>query len=102
MNFFFFLDGKLDSCINRGALRFIPNKPKAPCYQNPTKDEKVQFFNSAKQGYFKAANTTKHAFFYCGPQNREAILLECHDPKKPEVDLESKNLDKCFPSGHNK
>ena len=92
----------MDSCINRGASMFIANKPTALCYKNPMKDEKAgEFFNSAKQGYFKAAKMTTHAFFYCGPQNKEAILLECHGPKNPEVDLESKDLNKCFPSGHN-
>ena len=33
---------------------------------------------------------------------KRALIQECYDPKFPEIDLEARNLDKCFPPGHNR
>ena len=77
-------------------------------------DEKDKYYRQGSQSgsYFKALNgkTKSHRqlndksalYYHCKMNRKRALIQECYDPKFPEIDLEARNLDKCFPPGHNR
>ena len=71
-------------------------------------DEKDKIYRQGSRSgsYYKALKSkTKSAlYFHCKTNERrkKALIQECYDPKFPEIDLEARSLEKCFPPGHNR
>ena len=92
-------NGKLQSCEKRQATMFMDNKPDVRC---DLEADEAAGLTIHKDGvhYYKKLDGFSHAFVWC-KKSKIPLIMECHDPRMPDMDLDVAGYRKCFKSGHN-
>ena len=92
-------DGKLESCEKRDATMFMVNKPDVRCDLEADEAAGIPI-HKWRGHYYKKLEGTSHAFVWC-KKSKFPLIRECHDPERPDMDLDANEFKKCFQPGHN-